>query len=184
MERIQQALNQIDEIAKDSTAHNSKGKFDSTHNAAYCPWSQTGLIQRIRSYHWSWTGRHKPADIITCARYGWVQGGTEDDPSYISCTVCKARLYLPWNEELLDQVSTLYIAISLQWLLTKRCSCLMLRKYHCWGAFWENLKDRTCHQYILSVELETSSGGSAIASLVHLGGGAPDVAREMPILCD
>lgn len=76
------------------------------------PYSRLEYVKRLRSYHWTWTSRPSPCDIITCARFGWMQRivteGREDDKeiNYVYCTACGAQLYLSWDCDMVPDART------------------------------------------------------------------------------
>lgn len=86
---------------------------DTTENnlSVFRPWSFGDLMQRIRSFHWSWADRQSPIDVITCASYGWCQEKYQE-PNEISnnwtiiCTFCKAQLILPFSNDLVKEAKT------------------------------------------------------------------------------
>lgn len=83
--------------------------------ALHNPYSRLEYVKRLRSYHWTWTSRPLPCDIITCARFGWMQRmqrmateGREDDKeiNHVYCTACGAQLYLGWDYDMVPDART------------------------------------------------------------------------------
>lgn len=72
------------------------------------PWSQADYVQRARSIHWNWPIPF-PADVPSCARYGWCQSSTNPDPNTLYCLACRAKLYLPWDEELIPEARQMFV---------------------------------------------------------------------------
>lgn len=101
--RIGRALTFLDELAATGTASRLEAEAACP---AYCPWSQAEYTRRAASFHWTWASRPAPADIVTAARYGWqgVAAGPNDECTIV-CTACRARLVLPWSDELLPEAA-------------------------------------------------------------------------------
>lgn len=102
-DRVKQALGFLGEL--EATKGTEKDEQVAVH-PTYCPWSQTEYMKRAASFHWTWASRPAPADVVTAARYGW-QGASADrgNDCTIICTTCRARIVLPWSEELLPEVA-------------------------------------------------------------------------------
>lgn len=105
--RLRRALELVDEKLL-SPAQINQSSESSFSSLAYCPWSQISFIDRCSSFDWSWASRATPADVSTCARYGWEGDG--HNPNTIVCTACKAQLYLPWSEELVEESAIRIVA--------------------------------------------------------------------------
>ncbi|PJF17515.1 hypothetical protein PSACC_02634 [Paramicrosporidium saccamoebae] len=71
-------------------------------NTGIQPWSQEQYVRRARSFHWSWASRQSPADVTTCARYGWCQPDADQEVNVLVCSACKASLYLPWDDTIVS----------------------------------------------------------------------------------
>lgn len=114
MDRAKKALLDIDRILESAplsprtTTSGIPSEKQKMETKAYRPWSQGDLIFRMRSFHWSWTSRLAPADIMTCARYGWYQEDSDlkqENTSTIRCQLCQAQLLLPWDDDMIEDAS-------------------------------------------------------------------------------
>lgn len=102
-DRVRRALGSLGKL--ETTNEAGKGGQAAMH-PTYCPWSQAEYMKRAASFHWTWASRPAPADVITAARHGWRGASVDlEDDCTIICTACRARLVLPWSEELLPEAA-------------------------------------------------------------------------------
>lgn len=66
----------------------------------HSPWSRSDYLERCASFSWTWAGRPAPVDPMTCSLYGWMSDAR--NPQVITCVGCRAQLYLPWDEESME----------------------------------------------------------------------------------
>lgn len=102
-EQVLKALESFDSLLTREQSHRT---LPDEARLVHDPYSQLAYVQRLRTFHWSWASRPAPCDIITCARFGWVQVSKEgrveleEQHGCLCCTACGAQLYLAWDDDL------------------------------------------------------------------------------------